>query len=228
MIMMAAALILSGCGMKPETIQPDPSLGNHNSAPEASPISAANTEQVTLLQTFSAHDGRVLDLAFSNGGEYLASSGQDLEIKIWDPGTGQALHSFPMRSVDMADIDISSQEDLLASGEAIWDLETRQEVLILERGSVHPAFVAFSPDGGILALARLDRETRLWDLTAGQPVDSFPKLEETRTKRMEFSPDGTLLTEGVIDGSVRIWDIESKELIRTLQYSGETDIQDPG
>jgi WD40 repeat protein len=223
--MMTAPLILSGCGPDPAGLDPAPS---QEEVPETVTATQTPAELFTLAQTFSAHNGRVLDLAFSNGGEYLASSGQDLEIKIWDPGTGQALQTFPMISVDMADIDISRQGDLLASGEAIWDLETGLEVLILNRGSVLPAFVAFSPDGGTLALAPLDQETSLWDLEIGEPAFAFPRMEETRTKRMEFSPDGTLLAEAVIDGSIRIWNVERGELIRTLQYQGETDIHDIG
>jgi WD40 repeat protein len=220
------ALYLGSCNPVKDTTLPEPTHEVQISIQESDESSEVSADLFNLHLTFSAHQGRVLDLAFSSDGEYLATSGQDLAIKLWDPISGEALHSFPMGIVDMADIDISQQGNLLASGEAVWDLESKQEILTLERGSVIPAFVAFSPNGGTLALAPMDQETRLWDLPSGELKYSFPEMEETRSKRMEFSPDGSLLGEGVMDGSIRIWHVEEGELALTLHYSGETDIHD--
>lgn len=219
------ALLAGGCGPAAGPTIPGTTQGQTGLPQETDGVTDPAFEPFSALFSFSAHQGRVLDLAFSRGGEYLATSGQDLKINLWDPATGELLGSFPMGSVDMADIDISRQ-GLLASGEAVWDLESRSEVLALQRGSAIPAFVAFSPDGGTLALAPLDRETRLWDLAAGEPVFSFPEQAETRTKRMAFSPDGSTLAEGVMDGSIRVWHVPSGELVQILQFSGETDIHD--
>lgn len=214
-------LILAGCQIPPEADLPQPTQV----------AAASNDPGLELFSPpliFSAHQGRVLDVAFSAEGEILASSGQDLEIKLWDPTEGDFQGSFPMNIVDLADIDISPQGNLLASGEAVWDLETGDEILTLERGTYQPTFVAFAPDGSTLALSRFDQETRLLDLASGEIRSSFPDQEESRTKRMEFSPDGTTLAVGVIDGTIRVWDIQLGELIQTLHYNGETDIHDIG
>lgn len=199
----------------PNTITPIPSV-----------ISISPTENVVLLHTFSGHSKRVLDVAFSAQGEFLASSSQDMNIKLWDVRSGQEVQTFRMRSVDMADIDISIGRNLLASGEAIWDLESLQEIHALERGSPFPGSVAFSPDGSALALGLFDRQITLWDVTSGQPVYTFDRQEENRTKRMDFSPDGALLAVGVIDGTVRLLDVASGNIVKVLKYSGETDIHD--
>lgn len=199
----------------PNTITPIPSV-----------IATSPTENVVLLHTFSGHSKRVLDVAFSAQGEFLASSSQDMNIKLWDVRGGQEVHSFRMRSVDMADIDISIERNLLASGEAIWDLESLQEIHALERGSHFPGHVAFSPDGSVLALGLFEQQITLWDVTSGQPVYTFDRQEENRTKRMDFSPDGALLAVGVIDGTVRLLDVASGNMAKVLKYSGETDIHD--
>jgi WD40 repeat protein len=197
----------------PKTITPVPSV-----------ISSSTAENVVLLQVFSGHSRRVLDVSFSAHGELLASSSQDMEIKLWDIQTGQEVHAFQMRSVDMADFDISISGNLLASGEAIWDLESKQEIHVLERGSRFPGSVAFSPDGSKLAIGLFEMQITLWDVISGQPVFAFDQQAENRTKRMEFSPDGALLAVGVYDGTVRLLDVASGEVVNTLAYSGETDI----
>jgi WD40 repeat protein len=216
---------LCGCG---PTAAPANNLASDSNSTllETDVISSSSVEYIVLLHTFSGHSKRVLDVAFSARGEFLASSSQDMKIILWDINSGQAMHTFQMESVDMADIDISTNENMLASGEAIWDLESTQEIHTLERGSQIPAFVDFSPDGSLLALGRLGEEIKLWDVTSGQAFFIFAEQEEKRTKRMEFSPDGTLLAAGVIDGTVRLYDTESGEIANTLTYRGETDIHD--
>jgi WD40 repeat protein len=197
------------------------------SVPSGAPaISRSTVEEVILLHTLSGHSNRVLDVAFSAQGKHLASSSQDRNIKLWDVGSGQELHTFLIKSVDMADIDISIVGNMLASGEAIWDLDSMQEVHVLERGSQFPGFVAFSPDGSLLALGLFEREITLWDVASGQPRFTFDKQQENRTKRMEFSPDGDLLAVGVIDGTVRLLDVATGKNIDILKYGGETDIHD--
>jgi WD40 repeat protein len=113
-----------------------------------------------LLHTFSGHSKRILDVAFSAQGELIASSSQDMKIKLWDVRSGKEVHAIQMSSVDMADIDIFADGNILATGEAIWNLESLQEVHVLERGSPYPASVAFSPDGSRLALGLFDQGKR--------------------------------------------------------------------
>jgi WD40 repeat protein len=143
---------------------------------------------------------------------------------VWDIGSGREVHAFRMRSVDMADLDIWTEENLLASAEGIWDLDTMQGMHALERGSPFPGSVAFSPDGSVLALGLFERQITLWDVAGGQRLRSLETREENRTKSMDFSPDGLMLAAGVIDGTVRVFDVASGKIVRVLQYSGETDI----
>lgn len=198
----------------------------NTATPVPSVTSGSKAETAVLLHTLSGHGRRVLDVAFSAEGEFLASSGQDLKIRLWDVESGRELHTFPMNSVDMADIDIWIGGNLLASAEAIWDLASLQEIHVLERGSPLPGSVAFSPDGSTLAVGLFEQQITLWDVASGQPVYTFARQEENRTKRMDFSPDGALLAVGVIDGTVRLLDVASGEILKVLKYNGETDIHD--
>lgn len=234
-------VFMNACGQSPETppmLQDETVIST--SVPEYDgPVSTlvSNTfdlgaitinpvEQIVLLQTLNGHTGRILNVAFSSDGTYVASSSQDKKIKLWDVGNGQEVHTFQMTSVDMPDISFSPDGNLLASPEAIWDVESKQEIHTLERGSQIPASIAFSPDGSILAVALFDQPIKLWDVVSGQVVQMIGEQVEDRIIRIEFSPDGALLAAGVKGGIIRLWDIDNGELVDSLQYIGETDIHD--
>jgi len=187
-------------------------------------ISNSSIEDIDLLNSIKAHNNLVLDIAFPSQGEFFVSSGRDKDIKVWNTNTGEVVHTFPMVSVDMGFLDISKREDLLATGEAIWDLQTLDEIHQLDRGLRYPASVAFSPDGQTLAVGLFDKEIKFIDVHSGESTFTFPDQGENRDKWVTFSPDGRLLASGVADGSIRLWDVDSGEVEKILHYSGETDI----
>ena len=223
---MIAIGMLYGCKPIPAAPSHEPPALPTPPTPTRSVTSSSTSGNATPLRILSGHSKRVLDVAFSANGESLISSAQDMNIKLWDVRSGEETHSIRMSSVDMADIDVSTRSNLMATGEAIWDLESLQEIHVLERGSHLPASVAFSPDGSRLAIGLFEDQITLWEVTSGQPVYSFERQEENRTKAMDFSPDGALLAVGVIDGTVRLLDVESGDILTVLKYPGETDIHD--
>jgi WD40 repeat protein len=182
-------------------------------------ISISTVEQVDLLLTLSGHSQRVMSVTFSADGVYLASSSEDLTIRLWDVRHGKEVHIFSMSVVDMKDIAFSPVGNFLASGEAIWDVDSKQEVHTLERGQQFPAPVAFSPDGSLVAVALLNQAIQLWDVASGEVVSTFEKQQE-------FSPDGTLLAAGGLSGTVRLWDVESGQIANTLEYGDESGVHD--
>jgi WD40 repeat protein len=232
-ITIIAIAILNGCSPAYTPTRNEPvSVTNtitpvsipNTGTPIPSVITSSTAENVLPLITFSGHSRGVLDVVFSAQGEFLVSSSQDMNIKLWNIKSGEEVHAFRMGSVDMADIDISISRNLLASGESIWDLESMQEMHVLERGLIYPGHVAFSPDGSSLALGLFEQHITLWDVTSGQPLYTFERQEENRTKSMDFSTDGSLVAAGVIDGTVRLFNAESGKIVKILHYGGETDI----
>ncbi len=193
-------------------------------APALDAISAGTVDQVGLLHTLAGHGDRVIALAFSADSAYVASSGHDGTIKLWDTRSGQELHTF-QKSVNEVvgnHIAFSPQGSLLAAAEAIWDVESKQVMHTLDRGKCGP--VAFSPDGSLLAATFFGQPIKLWDVASGQVVRTFEAQADNAAFNLEFSPDGAWLAAGGLSGTVRLWDVESGQIAGTLEYGDESGV----
>ncbi|HNS61791.1 MAG TPA: hypothetical protein PKK96_12350 [Anaerolineales bacterium] len=61
------------------------------------------------IRTIQAHTATIYSIAFSPDGLYLASAGQDCDIKLWDLANGKLLHYFEETAVDAYEIGMSSR-----------------------------------------------------------------------------------------------------------------------
>lgn len=80
--------------------------------------------------------------------------------------------------------------------------------------------VAFSPDGGRLAVADYDWKARVWDL-ATQTVTLTLAGHTDAVSRLAFSPDGTRLVTAGMDGAARLWNVSlSREWLTWPELPG--------
>jgi WD40 repeat protein len=194
--------------------------------PAREAISADTAGRVELLSTISGHDDKVIELAFSGDGLYLASAGLERTIKLWAVESWQETHTFSMSTVGFDCIALSPDGGLLASADAIWDVESGQVVHELERVRRGPGPVAFSPDGSVLAVALEGRPIKLWDVASGEVLRTFEERVDEVAFSIEFSPDGAQIATGVHGGMVRLYDVERGQLAGTLEYGVAHDVHD--
>ena len=191
----------------------------HSDPPALNRISLETVGQVECLQALKGHRGHVLALAVSSDGAYLASSGRDETIRLWDVRTRKEVHSFDCSVAKINGIAFSPDGKLLASGEAIWNLETKKKIQALNEGM--DARVDFSPDGSLIEVALRDNQdisqpTKLWDVASGKVIRTFDNQNGNGTHSIAFSADGKLLAVANPFGTVALWDVKSGKIASTL------------
>ncbi|MEO1352922.1 MAG: WD40 repeat domain-containing protein [Cyanobacteria bacterium J06635_15] len=76
--------------------------------------------------------------------------------------------------------------------------------------------LAFSPDGQLLATGDMDGEPRLWQVSDGQPIQTFERHKEAIWS-VAWAPNGQMLATGSEDRTIKLWDIKSGACLRTLK-----------
>lgn len=162
-----------------------------------------------------------LPLAFSPNGQLLATADSDRSIKLWNANTGARLITLRKHNNPIQNLAFSPDSQRLASSEEktayLWNLRTYQPIhtLNLVQSVGHPVqpknlgYLAFSPDGNILATSGLllplvesepipRQGVTLWNTQTGQSITSIRDVN-----RFQFSPNGQFL---IANGrAVQIW-----------------------
>jgi hypothetical protein len=175
-----------------------------------------------MIALLRAHRGhlRSLDLShlcirWSPDGRFLASSGRDNAIRLWDPATGECLHV--LQDPDYADtmfygVAWSPDGRLLACGSyvcgvQVWDMATRTHCWVGQH-STCVRRVAWSPDGTQLAGSGDDGDVYLWKASDGTLLRRL-QGHRGRVMSVDWSPDGKQLAsagDGRDGGELWVWD----------------------
>jgi WD40 repeat protein/DNA-binding SARP family transcriptional activator len=160
-------------------------------------------------------------LALSSDGSRLATTGalmHDNTARVWDLATGEELLVLTGPDVGRLSVALSPDDRRYVTVHNdvttwIWDADTGEKL-----DEIHAeGAIAFSPDGGLLALGGFfDATLRIWDLAVGSEVMTLAG-HAGPIEHVTFHPtDGTRLASVDEGGTVRIWDVTTGEEILVL------------
>jgi WD40 repeat protein len=172
-------------------------------------------------RVITAYTAGLTSLTISPNGTWLATTGRDESVRIWD-----LRHGRPRRLTEpgscVGPVTISPDATWLATIGAdgvarIWDVATGRRRADLTGHAGPVTSLAVAPDGGWLATVGDDGSVRIWDATAGaaQPRSAGGRIDEVE---IIFAPDGSRFVSRGHDphdptssGTVRIHDAATGE-----------------
>ncbi len=159
----------------------------------------------------AGHHSPVTSLRFAAGGKELLTAGLDGQILTWDAGTGKLRREGRVRDDDLRRFGYGpgrgmqyqsmtlSPDGAFACGAGgpggslrLWQLPSGRAVCDFE-GATGPLHAnAFAPDGGLVAVAGMNRSARVWDVQTGQQLREL-KFPQGDVRALAFAPDGKTL-----------------------------------
>ncbi|MDR1888985.1 MAG: WG repeat-containing protein [Zoogloeaceae bacterium] len=136
--------------------------------------------------------GGIHHLAFSPDGAILAAGGERV-ITFWDTKTCKSMHWS-------------------------WAAKTCMPSDKLRGHADRIAYLAFSPDGKILASASADKTIMLWDVATRKALGEPLRGHEAEVRRLAFSPDGKTLASADSRQHIRLWDVAKRKQVAERKF----------
>jgi WD40 repeat protein/tRNA A-37 threonylcarbamoyl transferase component Bud32 len=162
------------------------------------------------LGRFAGAGGIFRRIAFSPDGRKVATSyAASGLVDLWQAASGERLSQVRGMRNEIEYLLWSADGSTIAAGDGVGRLFDAASGSIIQELPSHGGAMAWSPDGGTLAVA-VGGDVRLFAGGAGKPVRNLFSSREP-VSPLAWSPDGTTLAGGNKDNLVYLWSIGEPE-----------------
>jgi WD40 repeat protein len=179
----------------------------------------ANTDlsRSVFIDTLS----ETLSVTFSPNGKFLATSGTNGRIFVWEISTDRPFSIHKGHTSWICSVAFNPSAQILASASfdqtiKLWDVNSSHCLRTLQGHKDWVYAVSFSHNGEVLVSSSADCTIKLWEVSTGHCL----KTLQGHTKLVSsivFSSDGRTLASGSHDRTIKIWDVSTGQCLKTLQ-----------
>ncbi|AQZ12006.1 PRP4 (YPR178W) [Zygosaccharomyces parabailii] len=189
----------------------------------AGDITLLDKQSLKILDAqHGAFTGKVGGMDWGIGHDMLVAGGEDGLVKVF------AMHNNQLRNTNtyeghenrVAATKFHPSGNYIASASfdmtwRLWDVESRNELLLQEGHSQEIYSLAFQCDGALLCTAGLDSMGLVWDLRSGKRTTVLSGHAQP-IYSVDWSPNGYQVVTGSGDGTLKIWDLRKSEHQETI------------
>ncbi|CAO3694663.1 unnamed protein product [Rhizopus stolonifer] len=180
-----------------------------------------------VFKKFSAGDGDTHCIAASFNRSYIATSGEDKKVRLFDARTGNSLRVLTGAVQTITSLAFNPTDELIVGSSSdnsikAWSLSTQRLVNTFTGHTDRVSAAKFSGDSTGLVTCSHDRTIRTWELERGYPLRTLYHFSICNDVCL-MDPDGQTLISGHLDGGIRFWDTNKGSEIADLAsvHSGQ-------
>ena len=197
-----------------------------------------NPKSGEATQTLHGHEHYVFASDATPDGRWLATASVDETVRIWDLVDG-TLHRTFKHPMQLLYVTITPDGRRVAAGGTddsrvwLWDIESDEQVAVLESKAGIITVVDASPDSQTIVTMGKEHAVHLWSAETGAHLRRSQRFDGDEVTGGGFSPDGSLVgastpVEGVVyidpkTGSILERETRSGASVRSFQWSPSGD-----